>query len=308
MTTKVTSEFLHSAIISDHTQVSAASADHVLIHDASDNTLKKALVSTIASGATALDDIGTGDAASTLATSSGDIILDSPDSIVLDADGDGSVSFKDGGTRYALIEKSSDNLVIRADLSDGDILFQGKDNTSTITAMSIDMSEAGNVKVNTGNLLLETAGKYVQVAGSSSTFWAIGSSGGSNPPGTASTSLAFHHWDGSAWNNEVEFDSSGNIVADGNITAYSDERLKSNIQTLESGLDKVNKLRGVTYTRDEKENIGVIAQEVEKVLPEVVITGNTEDKFKSVDYSRLTAVLIEAVKELSAKLEKLENK
>jgi len=308
MTTKIQAEFLAPGAISDLTQVTAASGDHLLIFDASDNTLKKTLVSTIASGATALDDIATGDASSTLATSSGDIIIDSPDGIVLDADGDGTVSLKDGGTRYALIEKSSDSLLIRADLADGDILFQGKDNTSTITAMSIDMSEAGNVKVNTGNLLLETAGKYVQVAGSSSTFWAIGSSGGSNPPGTASTSLAFHHWDGSAWNNEVEFDSSGNIVADGNITAYSDERLKSNIQTLESGLDKVNKLRGVTYTRDEKENIGVIAQEVEKVLPEVVITGNTEDKFKSVDYSRLTAVLIEAVKELSAKLEKLENK
>ena len=308
MTTKIQAEFLAPGAISDLTQVTAASGDHLLIFDASDNTLKKTLVSTIATGATALDDIATGDAASTLTTSSGDIILDSPDSIVLDADGDGSISFKDGGTRYALIEKSSDNLVIRADLSDGDILFQGKDNTTTITPMSIDMSEAGNVKLNTGNFFLETAGKYIQVAGSSSTFWAIGSSGGSNPPGTASTSLAFHHWDGSAWNNEVEFDSSGNIVADGNITAYSDERLKSNIQTLESGLDKVNKLRGVTYTRDEKENIGVIAQEVEKVLPEVVITGNTEDKFKSVDYSRLTAVLIEAVKELSAKLEKLENK
>ena len=67
------------------------------------------------------------------------------------------------------------------------------------------------------NALLETAGKYLQVAGSSSTFWAIGSSGGSNPPGTASTSLAFHHFDGSAWNNEIEFSSSGNITADGSI-------------------------------------------------------------------------------------------
>ena len=308
MTTKIQAEFLAPGAISDLTQVTAASGDHLLIFDASDNTLKKTLVSTIASGATALDDIATGDASSTLATSSGDIIIDSPDGIVLDADGDGTVSLKDGGTRYALIEKSSDSLLIRADLADGDILFQGKDNTSTITAMSIDMSEAGNVKVNTGNLLLETAGKYVQVAGSSSTFWAIGSSGGSNPPGTASTSLAFHHWDGSAWNNEVEFDSSGNIVADGNITAYSDERLKSNIQTLESGLDKVNQLRGVTYTRDEKENIGVVAQEVEKILPQIVLTADDEMGTKSVDYSRLTAVLIEAVKELSARVKELENK
>tara|TARA_B100001287_G_scaffold275769_1_gene284357 strand:+ start:2230 stop:3543 length:1314 start_codon:yes stop_codon:yes gene_type:complete len=148
MTTKVQAEFLAAGIISDQTQVSAASTDHVLIFDASDNSLKKALVSTIASGATALDDIGTGDAASTLATSSGDIIIDSPDGIILDADGDGTLSLKDGGTRYALIEKSSDSLLIRADLSDGDILFQGKDNTSLITALTLDMSEAGKAIFN----------------------------------------------------------------------------------------------------------------------------------------------------------------
>ena len=65
------------------------------------------------------------------------------------------------------------------------------------------------------NALLETAGMYFQVAGTSSTFWAIGSTGGSNPPGTASTTLAFHHYDGSAWNNEVEFNSSGDITLDG---------------------------------------------------------------------------------------------
>tara|TARA_Y100000022_G_scaffold124581_1_gene107929 strand:- start:332 stop:1258 length:927 start_codon:yes stop_codon:yes gene_type:complete len=308
MTTKIQAEFLAPGAISDLTQVTAASGDHLLIFDASDNTLKKTLVSTIASGATALDDIATGDASSTLATSSGDIIIDSPDGIVLDADGDGTVSLKDGGTRYALIEKSSDSLLIRADLADGDILFQGKDNTSTITAMSIDMSEAGNVKVNTGNLLLETDGKYIQVSGTSDTFWAMGSSGGVNAPGTASQTLCFHSWNGSAWDQELTLDMSGNLTADGNITAYSDERLKSNIQTLESGLDKVNKLRGVTYTRDEKENIGVIAQEVEKILPEIVLTAEDKMGTKSVDYSRLTAVLIEAVKELSAKLEKLENK
>ena len=103
-------------------------------------------------------------------------------------------------------------------------------------------------------------------------------------------------------------DTSGNWTANGNVTAYSDERLKDNIQTLENGLDKVNQLRGITYTRKEKENIGVVAQEVEKILPEIVLTADDEIGTKSVDYSRLTAVLIEAVKELSAKIEKLEGK
>jgi len=375
MTTKVKSEFLDSAIISDHSQVSAASGDYVLIHDSSDNTLKKCLISTIAGGL-ALDDIGTGDASSTLTTSSGDIILDSPDSIVLDADGDGSISLKDGGTRYALIEKSSDSMIIRSDLADGDIIFQGKDNTTLITALTLDMSNSGDavfrrqitcreaIYINTadnsattgqlydssgdfvirsftqdkdilfkGNdggsvitpfrldmstggralfaadlLALETAGQYLQVAGSSSNYWAIGSTGGNASPGTASTTLGFHHYDGSSWDEELSLDASGNLTADGNVTAYSDERLKDNIQTLENGLDKVNQLRGITYTRKEKENIGVVAQEVEKILPEIVLTADDEMGTKSVDYSRLTAVLIEAVKELSARVKELENK
>ena len=97
-------------------------------------------------------------------------------------------------------------------------------------------------------------------------------------------------------------------MADGNITAFSDERLKDNIQTLEQGLDKIEQLRGVTYTKDGEKNIGVIAQEVEKILPEIVVTGDTEQKLKSVDYSRITAVLIEAVKDLSARVKELEDK
>ena len=72
MTTKVQAEFLAAGIISDQTQVSAAGADHILIFDASDNSLKKSLVSTITSSSAA-DDITAGDAAVTISTTSGDI-------------------------------------------------------------------------------------------------------------------------------------------------------------------------------------------------------------------------------------------
>ncbi len=310
MTTKVQAEFLSTALISDHTQVSAASTDHVLIHDASDNTLKKALISTISSGATALDDIGTGDAASTLATSSGDIIIDSPDSIVLDADGDGSVSFKDGGTRYALIEKSSDSMVIRSDLSDGDIIFQGKDNTTTITALTLDMSSSGDAVFRRQITCREAL--YINTADNSATTGYLYDSSGDFIIRNfqQDKDLKFNGNDGGSIITALTIDMSeaGAATFNNNVTAFSDERLKSNIQTLESGLDKVNKLRGVTYTRDEKENIGVIAQEVEKILPEIVLTADDEMGTKSVDYGRLTAVLIEAVKELSAKVKELENK
>ena len=225
------------------------------------------------------------------------------------------INTADNSATTGYLYDDSGDFVLRSFTQDKDILFKGNDGGSIITPLRLDMSTSGRAIFNGDLVALDTAGQYLQMAGTGSTYWAIGSTGGSNPPTTASTTLAFHHYDGSAWNNEVEFDSGGNIVADGNITAYSDERFKDNIKTLEDGLAKVNQLRGVSYNKDNKKGIGVIAQEVEKVLPEIVITGKTEDKFKSVDYGRLTAVLIEAVKEqqkqiqtLTTKVEELEAK
>ncbi len=234
--------------------------------------------------------------------------LDVVGSINLDADNNGEVSFRDAGTEIGKIFSSSSDFAFEAGVQDKDIIFRGNDGGTAITPFRLDMSAGGRALFYSDLLALETAGQYIQMAGSSSNYWAIGSTGGNNSPGTASTTLSFHHYDGSAWDEELSLDASGNLTADGNVTAYSDERLKDNIQTLENGLDKVNQLRGITYTRKEKENIGVVAQEVEKILPQIVLTADDEMGTKSVDYSRLTAVLIEAVKELSAKVKELENK
>jgi len=97
-------------------------------------------------------------------------------------------------------------------------------------------------------------------------------------------------------------DVSGRIVADGNITAYSDERLKSDVQTLDGS--KVYKMRGVSFTKDGEAGSGVIAQELQKVAPELVIDG---DEYLSVAYGNLVGYLIEAVKELKAEIEELKN-
>jgi 5-hydroxyisourate hydrolase-like protein (transthyretin family) len=97
--------------------------------------------------------------------------------------------------------------------------------------------------------------------------------------------------------------STGDFTAAGDITAFSDERLKSDIKTLDNSLEKVKLLRGVSYTKDGKPGIGLIAQEVEKVLPEVV---HQSDEFKAVAYGNIIGVLIEAVKELSSRVEELE--
>ena len=88
--------------------------------------------------------------------------------------------------------------------------------------------------------------------------------------------------------------------------ATSDERIKTNIETISNALDIVKDLRGVYFTRigQTKETVGVIAQEVETVLPEVVYTDS--EGLKSVSYGNMVGVLIEAVKELSERLEKME--
>jgi len=95
----------------------------------------------------------------------------------------------------------------------------------------------------------------------------------------------------------------GYVYAYGNVTAYSDERLKSNITTIAGALDKIVALRGVSYTKDGKAEIGVIAQEVQSVVPEVV--HDTPDGYLSVAYGNLVGLLIEAVKELKAEVSEL---
>tara|TARA_A100000171_G_C2139651_1_gene153802 strand:+ start:2467 stop:5055 length:2589 start_codon:yes stop_codon:yes gene_type:complete len=100
---------------------------------------------------------------------------------------------------------------------------------------------------------------------------------------------------------------SGNITISGSLSQSSDARLKKNVSTLTSGLATVNRLRGVRYNwkdLSQPENkIGFIAQEVETVLPELVNT--KADGFKTVNYAEMTAVLVEAVKELSQQIEVL---
>jgi hypothetical protein len=96
-----------------------------------------------------------------------------------------------------------------------------------------------------------------------------------------------------------------NLTAVGEVTAYSDIRLKKDVETISDALTKVMSLRGVTYYRkdmdDDKRHIGVIAQEIQEVLPEVVSESkdNNDETVStlSVSYGNITAVLIEAIKE-----------
>jgi hypothetical protein len=116
---------------------------------------------------------------------------------------------------------------------------------------------------------------------------------------------------------EFRFESDGDFHADGDVYAFSttvssDENLKKDITIVSDAVTKVEALKGVTFKwkKNDADSAGVIAQDVEKVLPEVVKTVNDMEgnEFKAVNYAGLTSILIEAVKDLSARIKVLEAK
>ena len=125
-----------------------------------------------------------------------------------------------------------------------------------------------------------------------------------NLSGTGGTANQVFYRNGSSTlsgSNNLTFDGTnlscgGNITASGSVSANSDIKLKTNIKIISNALDKVSRLRGVEYDRIDYDNheIGVIAQEVEEVIPEVVGDNNGT---KAVAYGNLVGLLIEAIKE-----------
>ena len=100
-------------------------------------------------------------------------------------------------------------------------------------------------------------------------------------------------------------DNSGNFTATGNVTAYSDAKLKKNIETIADPMSLVRRMRGVFYERieDDKPGVGVVAQEIQEVLPQVV---NENDGTLSVAYGNISGVLIEALKAIDNRLAAVE--
>jgi hypothetical protein len=95
------------------------------------------------------------------------------------------------------------------------------------------------------------------------------------------------------------------VIGD-SFTTSSDARLKENVKTINNAVGIVSSLRGVSYTKDGREQIGVIAQETELVLPQVVSQG--DDGFKSVAYGNVVGLLIEAIKEQQQTINQLQSR
>lgn len=107
-------------------------------------------------------------------------------------------------------------------------------------------------------------------------------------------------------------DVTGDIRASGNIIAQSDGRYKENTTTIDNGLDKVKQLRGVSYIKknSKRNDLGLVAQEIEAVLPELVTThiGAEFVDEKSVNYNGVIPVLVEAIKEQQKQIEELQQR
>ena len=300
----------------------------------------------------ASDNIALG-AAPTVSNASGDLTLDVVGDITFDAGG-GDILLKDDGTLVGTIGGfSGNNVTIKSEVSDGDVIFQGNDGGSGITALTLDMSDAGsayfNNMVGIGTTTPGTDGysfaeDLVIKAGASADDGAgLSIQSNTRRYGVIAFGDSANDNEGEIWYDHqvnsfnmrtanvqrFQLDTSGNATFTGNVTAYgsiSDERLKENIKVIENPIEKIKDLKGVTFTykKDGQKSTGLIAQDLEKVLPEAVYTSETiaderegeeSEEHLAIRYGNTVGLLVEAIKEqqeqietLTAKVKELEDK
>jgi len=345
-------------------RLSGTSTDYVVAASSS------ALVSTTGSAWHALSP-GSFTAGGTISNTSGDITIDAVGDIILDADG-ADVILKDGGTTFGQFINSSNNFEIHSSISNADLIFKGNDGGSAITALTLDMSDAGkaifgggidtgatsvqlggNVKIDvdadaddltgdsatgrltigagedlnlyhggtnsyivndTGDLIIDSHADIVLDAGGSELIFkhdgtGIGKFMDSSfnfeiHSSVQDKDIIFKGNDGGSTITALTLDMSaaGAATFNNDVTAFSDERLKTDIKTIDNALNKVCDMRGVYFNRDGAAGTGVIAQEIQDILPEVV---HDKQEYLSVAYGNMVGVLIEAIKELKKEVETL---
>ena len=139
--------------------------------------------------------------------------------------------------------------------------------------------------------------------GGASGTWGINISGSAASATSATTASTANALNSSNSYSMVNLTASGSITASGNVTAYSDERLKADLVRIDNALDKVDALTGYVFTRTDTgaRQTGLIAQDVQKVLPEAV----EQDYYLSVAYGNMMGLIVEAIKELRADVNEL---
>jgi hypothetical protein len=176
--------------------------------------------------------------------------------------------------------------------------------TSTFTgAITASGGISGNVSGNiSGGTIAGTTGSFSSgISATTGTFSSnVSGANGSFSSGISSTTGSF-----SSGISATTGSFSSNVTAN-DFNSTSDKRLKTNILPLNNALDKVKKLEGVSFKINNESKIGVIAQDIQKVIPEVV--NKKEDGYLSVSYGNIVGLLIEAIKEQQIKIDQLEQK
>jgi hypothetical protein len=297
----------------------------------SDITLKNDADATVFTVPTGTDDILFPDAAKAMFGASSDLsIYHDGSHSYIEENGTGDLIIK--GTSLKLRSTGNEDFVVCT--ADGSVAIRHNDAvklettsagatvtgvlTATLQANAIDSDHYVDGSIDTAHIADNqiTADKLSHSMGDCSTmgFTYLGLDGGDHI-----------HFDNNATmrftvngNEEMRLEADGDLHADGDVIAYSttisDERLKENIQPIEDALSKVRQLNGVTFTykADGKESAGLIAQDVEKVLPSAVsekqlpLKQDDGQEYKVLQYDQTIGLLVESIKELTAKVEELQ--
>ena len=235
----------------------------------------------------------------------------------LDIDGE-HIHLFDGGVHKGKIALDSAGIVHTVVPSNEDFFINGNDDGTSITAIRVDMSDAGRILAYGGvNIEANTDISFTQGTWTGEKSFKIQAHSGN----LYLQSDYFFFRDAGGANN-ASIDSSGNAIFLNNVTAYgtpSDIKLKENIEVIDNALDKVKQLKGITYTLKSDGNrlTGLIAQDLEKVLPEAVYTSETipdeingieAEEHLAIRYGNTVGLLVEAIKELEARVKELEDR
>tara|TARA_Y100000361_G_scaffold153544_1_gene175648 strand:+ start:311 stop:1621 length:1311 start_codon:yes stop_codon:yes gene_type:complete len=268
-----------------------------------------------------------------------ELILDADADTSLTADTDDQIDVKMANIDVAnLTTQNSGDLVITTAVQDKDFVIKGDDGGSGITALTLDMSDAGKATFNgvvdadagitvdnitidgteidlsSGDLTLDVEGDIILDANGGDVIFqddgtVIGHITNSSSDlviesKVSDKDIIFKGNDGGSGITALTLDMSGAGAATFNndVTAFSDERLKTDIKTIENALEKVSQMRGVTFKRDGVDGTGVIAQEVQPHLPEVI---HDKQEYLSVAYGNMVGILIEAIKDLKKQVDEL---
>jgi hypothetical protein len=247
--------------------------------------------------------------------SSGNVSLATATSLDFNVADFAQIKFKESGA--ITIDSDNDQSSRNFQFKDGDgssLMFIGDDGK-----VGIGTTSPSSYNSRGRNLVISGAGDVgisidCSSANSGSIVFADGTGGTAGYRGVieydhADDSMAFN----TAATVHAKINSSGTLTVAGDLVAYgspSDKRLKENIKPIESALDKVSKLQGVTFNWKEsgsilelKEDVGFIAQDVQKVIPELV--RENKDGMLSMRHQGIAPILLEAIKELKAEIEEL---